>query len=44
VLHAQPVVALRLPLSRTTLAGAHRAIVLSCGLNQQAAGLRLAIQ
>jgi 3-oxoacyl-(acyl-carrier-protein) synthase len=44
VLHAQPVVALRLPLSRTTLAGAQRAIVLSCGLNQQAAGLRLAIQ
>ena len=44
VLHAQPAVALRLPLSRTTLAGAHRAIVLSCGLNQQAAGLRLAIQ
>jgi 3-oxoacyl-[acyl-carrier-protein] synthase II len=44
VLHAQSAVALRLPLSRTTLAGAHRAIVLSCGLNQQAAGLRLAIQ
>ena len=44
VLHAQPAVELRLPLSRTTLAGAHRAIVLSCGLNQQAAGLRLAIQ
>jgi 3-oxoacyl-(acyl-carrier-protein) synthase len=44
VLHVQSAVALRLPLSRTTLAGAHRAIVLSCGLNQQAAGLRLAIQ
>ena len=44
VLHAQPAVELRLPLSRTTLPGAHRAIVLSCGLNQQAAGLRLAIQ
>src|SRR6266576_1245597 len=34
-LHVQSAVALRLPLSRTTLAGAHRAIVLSCGLNQQ---------
>jgi 3-oxoacyl-(acyl-carrier-protein) synthase len=44
VLHARSAVALRLPLSRSTLAGAHRAIVLSCGLNQQAAGLRLAIQ
>ena len=43
-LHVQSAVALRLPLSRTTLAGADRAIVLSCGLNQQAAGLRLAIQ
>src|SRR6266705_186746 len=42
-LHVQSAVALRLPLSRTTLAGADRAIVLSCGLNQQAAGLRLAI-
>ena len=40
-LHVQSAVALRLPLSRTTLAGADRAIVLSCGLNQQAAGLRL---
>jgi 3-oxoacyl-(acyl-carrier-protein) synthase len=44
VLHAQSAVPLRLSLSRTTLAGAHRAIVLSCGLNQQAAGLRLAMQ
>ena len=44
VLHAQSAVALRLSLSRTTLAGAHRAIVLSCGVNQQAAGLRLAIR
>jgi 3-oxoacyl-(acyl-carrier-protein) synthase len=44
VLHAQSAVTLRLPLSRTTVAGAYRAIVLSCGLNQQAAGLRLAIQ
>jgi 3-oxoacyl-(acyl-carrier-protein) synthase len=44
VLHAQSAVALRLSLSRITLAEAHCAIVLSCGLNQQARGLRLAIQ
>jgi 3-oxoacyl-(acyl-carrier-protein) synthase len=44
VLHAQSAYTLRLSLSRTTLTGAHRAIVLSCGLNQQAAGLRLAIE
>ena len=44
VLHAQSAVALRLPLSRTSIPGARRAIVLSCGVNQQAAGLRLAIQ
>ena len=44
VLHAQSALTLRLSLSRTTMSGAHRAIVLSCGLNQQAAGLRLAIQ
>lgn len=44
VLHAQSAVTVRLSLSRITLVGAHRAIVLSCGLNQQAAGLRLAIQ
>jgi 3-oxoacyl-(acyl-carrier-protein) synthase len=44
VLHADPATALRLPLSRTSIAGARRAIVLSCGLNQQAAGLRLAIR
>jgi 3-oxoacyl-(acyl-carrier-protein) synthase len=44
VLHANPGVALRLSLSRTPLATARRAIVLSCGLNQQAAGLRLAIR
>jgi 3-oxoacyl-(acyl-carrier-protein) synthase len=43
VLHAQSSVTLRLALTRTTLTEAHRAIVLSCGLNQQAAGLRLAI-
>ena len=44
VLHADPAIALRLSLSRTSVAGARRAIVLSCGLNQQAAGLRLAIR
>src|SRR5437870_2011032 len=44
VLHAHPGITLRLSLSRTPMAGARRAIVLSCGLNQQAAGLRLAIQ
>jgi 3-oxoacyl-(acyl-carrier-protein) synthase len=44
VLHADPATVLRLPLSRTPVAGARRAIVLSCGLNQQAAGLRLVIR
>jgi 3-oxoacyl-[acyl-carrier-protein] synthase II len=44
VLHAQSADTLRLSRSRTTLTGAHQAIVLSCGLNQQAAGLRLAIE
>jgi 3-oxoacyl-(acyl-carrier-protein) synthase len=44
VLHAQSAVTLHLSLSRTTMSRARRAIVLSCGLNQQAAGLRLAIQ
>jgi 3-oxoacyl-(acyl-carrier-protein) synthase len=44
VLHADNSMRLRLPLSRTSIANARRAIVLSCGLNQQAAGLRLAIQ
>jgi 3-oxoacyl-[acyl-carrier-protein] synthase II len=43
VLHAPAAVKLRLSSSGTTLSGAQRAIVLSCGLNQQAAGLRLAI-
>jgi 3-oxoacyl-(acyl-carrier-protein) synthase len=42
VLHADPAIGLRLPLSRTPMTRARRAIVLSCGLNQQAAGLRLA--
>jgi len=44
VLHADQNVPLRLPLSRTPIPSARRAIVLSCGLNQQAAGLRMAIQ
>jgi 3-oxoacyl-(acyl-carrier-protein) synthase len=44
VLHADHSVRLRLSLSRTPMPTARRAIVLSCGLNQQAAGLRMAIQ
>jgi 3-oxoacyl-(acyl-carrier-protein) synthase len=44
VLHADQTVRLRLSLSRTPLPNARRAIVLSCGLNQQTAALRLAIQ
>ncbi len=44
VLHAGATVSLRLPRSRTPIAGARRAIVLGCGLNQQVAGLRLAIR
>lgn len=43
VLHADPNISLRLSLSRTSVAGAHRAIVLSSGVNQQVAGLRLGI-
>jgi 3-oxoacyl-(acyl-carrier-protein) synthase len=43
VLHVDPI-DLQLPLSRTPVTGATRALVLSCGLNQQAAGLRLAIR
>lgn len=44
VLHADSSVPLRLSRSRTPIPNARRAIVLSCGLNQQAAGLRLAIR
>jgi 3-oxoacyl-(acyl-carrier-protein) synthase len=44
VLHIDRAVSLRLSFSRTTLANARRAIVLSSGLNQQAAGLRLAVR
>jgi 3-oxoacyl-(acyl-carrier-protein) synthase len=43
VLHADRSVRLRLSLSRTPMPSARHAIVLSCGLNQQAAGLRMAI-
>jgi 3-oxoacyl-(acyl-carrier-protein) synthase len=44
VLHADLNISLRLSLSRMAVAGARRAIVLSSGLNQQVAGVRLAIR
>jgi 3-oxoacyl-(acyl-carrier-protein) synthase len=44
VLHADDTVKLQLSLSRMPVPSARRAIVLSCGLNQQTAGLRLVIQ
>jgi len=44
VLHADPAISLRLALSRMAVAGAGRAIILSCGVNQQVAGLRLALR
>src|SRR4029453_343487 len=44
VLHADLNISLRLSLSRMSVAGARRAIILSSGVNQQVAGLRLAIQ
>ena len=43
VLHADLNISLRLSLSRMSVAGARRAIVLSSGVNQQVAGVRLAI-
>jgi 3-oxoacyl-(acyl-carrier-protein) synthase len=43
VLHADLNISLRLSRSRMSVAGARRAIVLSSGLNQQIAGVRLAI-
>jgi len=43
VLHADPAISLRLALSRMAVAGARRAIILSSGVNQQVAGLRLAL-
>ena len=44
VLHTDRAHRLRVSHSRTPIADARRAIVLSCGINQQAAGLRLAIE
>jgi 3-oxoacyl-[acyl-carrier-protein] synthase II len=41
LLHAGPTIPLRTSASRIPLPGAHHAIILSCGLNQQVAGLRL---
>jgi 3-oxoacyl-[acyl-carrier-protein] synthase II len=41
LLHTGPTIPLRTSASRMPLAGAHRAIVLSSGVNQQVAGLRL---
>jgi 3-oxoacyl-(acyl-carrier-protein) synthase len=43
VLHADPNISLRLSRSRMPVSGARRAIILSSGLNQQVAGLRLAV-
>jgi len=43
VLHADLNISLRLSLSRMSVAGARRAIVLNSGLNQQVAAVRLAI-
>jgi 3-oxoacyl-(acyl-carrier-protein) synthase len=43
VLHTDPNISLRLSLSRMRLTRAHQAIVLNSGVNQQVAGLRLAI-
>ena len=43
VLHADLNISLRLSLSRMSVAGARHAIVLSSGVNQQVAGVRLAI-
>lgn len=44
VLHADPATSLRLARSHMSVAGARRAVVLGCGVNQQVAGLRLAIR
>ena len=41
LLHAGPTIPLRTSASRMPVADARRAIVLSCGVNQQLAGLRL---
>jgi 3-oxoacyl-(acyl-carrier-protein) synthase len=44
VLHADSTVFLRIARSRTPIPNARHAMVLSCGLNQQAAGARLMIR
>jgi 3-oxoacyl-(acyl-carrier-protein) synthase len=44
VLHVDAPTSLRLPLSRIAVSGARRTIILSSGVNQQVAGLRLAIR
>jgi 3-oxoacyl-(acyl-carrier-protein) synthase len=44
VLHAASAISLRLARSRMAVAGARRAIILSSGVNQQVAGLRLALR
>jgi 3-oxoacyl-(acyl-carrier-protein) synthase len=44
LLHVTSAISLRTPALRMSLARARHAIVLSCGVNQQAAGLRLSIQ
>jgi 3-oxoacyl-(acyl-carrier-protein) synthase len=44
VLHVKPTIPLRVSTSRTSLARASQTIVLSCGVNQQVAGLRLSSQ
>src|SRR5437667_3024765 len=44
VLHADPAIPLRLARSRMAVARAARAIILSSGVNQQVAGLRLALR
>jgi 3-oxoacyl-(acyl-carrier-protein) synthase len=44
VLHADPIISLRLARSRVAVAGARQTIILSSGVNQQVAGLRLAIR
>jgi len=44
LLHARPTISLRSSNTRVSVAAAGRAIVLSCGVNQQVAGLRLSIR
>ena len=43
LLHLASTIPLRVPAARMALTKAHHAIVLSCGVNQQVAGLRLSI-